>query len=146
MHGTYVEERKLVPRTRESLYSGDYIKFGAEVTRGPGTCWINDEATPYCCAQPIRWLPLPKKGIPFNLFPRSNLLPESFPPLEMCISFDWVDEAYVSPPSSLSCSAGLTPFAALDLRRVRQRCQMQRSLGIHSLCPSMTTKRTTKLR
>ena len=96
MHGTYVEERKLVPRTRESLYSGDYIKFGAEVTRGPGTCWINDEATPYCCAQPIRWLPLPKKGTPFSLFSRSNLLPESFPPLEMCISFDWVDEAYVS--------------------------------------------------
>src|ERR1700733_6471067 len=105
MHGTYVEERKLVPRTREILYSGDYIKFGAEVTRGPGTCWINDEATPYCCAQPIRWLPLPEKGIPFSLFPQSNLLPESFPPLEMCISFDWVDEGYVSSPSlfSLQC-------------------------------------------
>jgi hypothetical protein len=104
MHGTYVEERKLVPRTRESLYSGDYIKFGAEVTRGPGTCWINDEATPYCCAQPIRWLPLPEKGIPFSLFSKSNLLPESFPPLEMCISFNWVDEAYVSsPPLFLRC-------------------------------------------
>jgi hypothetical protein len=103
MHGTYVEERKLVPRTRESLYSGDYIKFGAEVTRGPGTCWINDEATPYCCAQPIRWLPLPEKGIPFSLFSKSNLLPESFPPLEMCISFNWVDEAYVSSPPFLQC-------------------------------------------
>ena len=98
MHGTYVEERKLMPRIRESLYSGDYIKFGAEVTRGPGTCWINDEATPHCCAQPIRWLPLPENGIPFSLFSRSNLLPESFPPLEMCISFDWVDEAYVPSP------------------------------------------------
>jgi hypothetical protein len=99
MHGTYVEERKLVPHTRESLYSGDYIKFGAEVTRGPGTCWINDEAAPHCCAQPIRWLPLPEKGVPFSLLSRSNHLPESFPPLEMCISFDWVDEVYVvSPP------------------------------------------------
>jgi len=98
MHGTYVEERKLVPRTRESLYSGDCIKFGAEVTRGPGTCWINDEPTPHCCAQPIRWLPLPEKGTPFSVCSGSNLLPESFPPLEMCISFNWVDETYVSRP------------------------------------------------
>jgi hypothetical protein len=98
MHGTYVEERKLAPRTRESLYSGDYIKFGAEVTRGPGTCWINDEPTPHCCAQPIRWLPLPEKDTPFSVFSGSNLLPESFPPLEMCISFNWIDEAYVSHP------------------------------------------------
>ena len=144
MHGTYVEERKLEPRTRESLYSGDYIKFGAEVTRGPGTCWINDEPTPHCCAQPIRWLPLPEKGTLFSVFSGSNLLPESFPPLEMCISFNWVDEAYVSHPPY--CSAGLTPFAALDLCQMRQRWQMPRSLGIHSLCPIMMTKMTTKLR
>ena len=52
MHGTYVEERKLIPHTRERLISGDCLRFGAEVTRGPGTCWINDEPAPYCCAQP----------------------------------------------------------------------------------------------
>ena len=98
MHGTYVEKRKVIPKRREKLFSGDYIKFGAEVTRGPGTCWINDEPAPYCCFQPIRWLPLSAKVDFFDALSESNPLPESFPPLEMCISFDWVENLYVTPP------------------------------------------------
>jgi hypothetical protein len=68
------------------------------VTRGPGTCWINDEPAPYCCSQPIRWLPLSVKCDFFNSLSESNPLPESFPPLEMYISFSWTDEAYVTLP------------------------------------------------
>ena len=98
MHGTYVEDRKVVAHTRERLFSGDYIKFGAEVTRGPGTCWINDEPAPYCCSQPIHWLPLSAKGDFSNPLSESDPLPESFPPLEMCISFDWVDDRYAEYP------------------------------------------------
>ena len=104
MHGTYVEDRKLAPHTRERLFSGDYIKFGAEVTRGPGTCWINDEPAPYCCSQPIRWLPLCPKGHFFNALSEPNPLPESFPPLDMYISFNWVDEPYVTTPLLEYCN------------------------------------------
>ena len=98
MHGTYVEDRKVVAHTRERLFSGDYIKFGAEVTRGPGTCWINDGPAPYCCSQPIRWPPLSAKGDFSHSLSESNPLPESFPPLEMCISFDWVGDRYAEFP------------------------------------------------
>jgi hypothetical protein len=116
MHGTYVEERKLIPHTRDRLISGDCLRFGAEVTRGPGTCWINDEPAPSCCAQPIRWLPLSAKGDFFSTLSVSNPLPESFPPLEMYISFHWIDEPYVqrsqaSDSTNRACSPHSAPTA-----------------------------------
>lgn len=58
-------------------------------------CWINDEPAPSCCSQPIRWLPLSAKGDSFSTLSVSNPLPESFLPLEMYISFHWIDEPYV---------------------------------------------------
>jgi hypothetical protein len=126
MHGTYVEERKLVAHTRERLISGDFIRFGAEVTRGPGTCWINDEPAPYCCSQPIRWLPLSAKGDLFNDLSESNPLPESFPPLEMCISFDWIDEAYVKLP----------PWSALT----NAICRPQSVPNVPTILPAETSR------
>lgn len=37
MHGTYVEDQRVVARERHRLYDEDLVKFGNVVTRGPGT-------------------------------------------------------------------------------------------------------------
>lgn len=42
MHGTYVEDQRVVARERHRLYDEDLVKFGNVVTRGPGTCFVND--------------------------------------------------------------------------------------------------------
>jgi FHA domain len=36
MHGTYVDEKRVTAHERHRLYSEDLVKFGNEVTRGPG--------------------------------------------------------------------------------------------------------------
>jgi FHA domain len=43
MHGTYVNDKKIASHERFSLNNGHLVKFGSEVTRGPGTCASNDE-------------------------------------------------------------------------------------------------------
>lgn len=95
MHGTHVNDKKLRPHERETLFSGDIIRFGSEVTRGPGMCLVNDEPAPDCCTQRIKWLPISVKGDLRKMLD-SNILPESFPPLEVIISFDWLNDTCVA--------------------------------------------------
>ncbi len=38
MHGTYVDDLKVIAHERHPVYDDDIVKFGSEVTRGPGTC------------------------------------------------------------------------------------------------------------
>lgn len=96
MHGTYVEDRRIAPHERHRLLDDDMVKFGNEVTRGPGTCLVNDEPWPFCCHQPIRWLAL---GCNLRRGSESNIreLPESFPPLHVVVRYSWVDDRYVAP-------------------------------------------------
>lgn len=58
MHGTYVDEERITAHKRHRLYNGELVKFGSEVTRGPGTCLVKDQQPPFCCYQPIGWLSL----------------------------------------------------------------------------------------
>lgn len=36
MHGTYVDDHRIIAHERHPLYDDDIVKFGSEVTRGPG--------------------------------------------------------------------------------------------------------------
>jgi FHA domain len=49
MHGTYVGDRRIRSHERHPLHYDNLVKFGNEVTRGPGTYPENDEAAPLCC-------------------------------------------------------------------------------------------------
>ncbi len=95
MHGTHVEDSRIKSRERHRLYDDDLIKFGNEVTRGPGTCPVNDEPAPICCPQSTQWLPL---GNDLERGRKSNILElaESFPPLHVVVRFSWVDDRYAS--------------------------------------------------
>jgi hypothetical protein len=53
MHGTYVEDKRVTARERHRLYNDDLVKFGNEVTRGPGTCLFNYEPALLRCHQSI---------------------------------------------------------------------------------------------
>jgi hypothetical protein len=94
MHGTYVEDTRIPSHDRHRLYDNDVVKFGNEVTRGPGTCLVNDESPPFYCYQPIRWLPLGNELVRGR---RSNIMeiPDSFPPLHVVVRYSWVDDRYV---------------------------------------------------
>jgi FHA domain len=49
MHGTYVGDRRIRSHERHPLHYDNLVKFGNEVTRGPGTYPENGEAAPLCC-------------------------------------------------------------------------------------------------
>ena len=90
MHGTFLEERRMRQGEKESIYRGDIIKFGSEVVRGSGTCLDEDEEAGLdCFPRPIRWLPL---GTGAAFTSSSDNLPESFPPLQVHVSFDWTGD------------------------------------------------------
>ena len=122
MHGTYVEDRRIASHERHRLYSDDLVKFGNEVTRGPGTCLVNDEPAPFCCHQPIRWLPLRnelKRGTRSDI----STLPESFPPLHVLVLYSWVDDRYSArfahPPSYADAVTG-SSGRSQDTQRISQ--------------------------
>lgn len=94
MHGTYVEDRRIEPHERQRLYDEDVVKFGNEVTRGPGTCLVNDEPASFCCQQPIEWLAIGYQSY-HKLPSNSSHLLESFPPLHVVVRYKWVDDRYV---------------------------------------------------
>jgi FHA domain len=45
MHGTYVVDKRVTARERHRLYDEDLVKFGNEVTRGPGMSSLNHLTT-----------------------------------------------------------------------------------------------------
>lgn len=96
MHGTYVEDKKILAHERRRLYDEDLVKFGSEVTRGPGTCIIDDQPASFCSHRHITWLLSLKTsseddGLTFLVYP------ESFPPLHVLVQYSWVDERYLDP-------------------------------------------------
>ena len=83
---------------KEAIYRGDIIKFGSEVVRGSGTCLDEDEeAALDCFPRPIRWLPL-SSAAPFSS--SSDNFPESFPPLQVHVSFDWAGDGPLRLPDA----------------------------------------------
>ena len=79
MHGTYVEDKRVPSHERHRLNDNDLVKFGNEVTRGPGTC-----------------LPIPLSGKKLGQGKGSDFSPstESFPPLHLVVRYSWVDDRY----------------------------------------------------
>lgn len=122
MHGTYVEDRRITSHDRHRLYDNDLVKFGNEVTRGPGTCLVNDEPAPFCCHQPIRWQPLGKK-LQRGKWSNLSALPESFPPLHVIVRYSWVDERYSARSAHLRLHADAMPHSiapSADIPRMSQ--------------------------
>ena len=60
-------------------------------------CLVNDEPAPICCQQSVRWLSLYLRDELRGAFSNLRPLPESFPPLEVRVSFKWLDDLYVKP-------------------------------------------------
>ena len=109
MHGTYVEDQRVVARERHRLYDEDLVKFGNVVTRGPGTCFITDETAPFSCRQPIRWIPS-RNELDWETTSNFLALPESFPPLHVVVRYSWVTDRYLSP--MIAVGHILTPSAS----------------------------------
>jgi hypothetical protein len=97
MHGTFVEQTRITSHARIPVYNEEIVRFGNEVTRGPGMCLVNDEPAPICCYQPIRWLPTGSALGERDMCPNMPFLLESFPPLHVVVRYSWVDDKYAIP-------------------------------------------------
>lgn len=95
MHGTYVEDQRVVARERHRLYDEDLVKFGNVVTRGPGTS--SSTMNPHhFLPQFIRWITSRNK-LEWETMSNILALPDSFPPLHVVVRYSWVADRYLSP-------------------------------------------------
>lgn len=83
-----MRSHRIAAHERTLLSDGDVIKFGNEVTRGPGTWLYDDDVAPFEFQQPIRWIAMTDE---YGRRIRSNVeeFPESFPPLHVAVNFNW---------------------------------------------------------
>lgn len=69
MHGTFVNEHKVGPREKEMLANGDQLRFGADVSRGPG---MSNKAFIPC--------------------PNANETTDVFPPVRARLTYEWIKD------------------------------------------------------
>ena len=81
MHGTYVND-KAVPLRGQTLQPEDLVRFGTEVSRGPGKSSPSVLVIRNRCAIASRQM-------------TDILSPDSYSPLKVMVTFSWVDDSYV---------------------------------------------------
>jgi len=106
-----VEDKRVTARERHRLYDEDLVKFGNEVTRGPGMSSFNHAPVLLCSptlpsANLVVTLAQPTRARNKSNFPT---LLESFPPLHVVVRFSWVDDRYlIHTPYFGSCADNMT--------------------------------------
>lgn len=92
MHGTCCNGGMIAKNSPTEIKDEDILRFGAEVTRGPGMSLLHPEPNLDVESTPIRWLPLwSEKSIHHSLSNYSTL-PETFLPLDVKVNCKWVED------------------------------------------------------
>jgi hypothetical protein len=88
MHGTYLGDTRLPPNFAYPLQNGDVVRFGSEVTRGPGMLSDEQGISPKIFGNSMSWLPL-WSGESLGSCNSNRTLLETFPPLSMRVTYEW---------------------------------------------------------
>jgi len=91
MHGTWVGEGQISAFMAQPLKNGDVVKFGAEVTRGAGMLPDEGDVSPKLFGNSVSWLPMFSSQEAGSCL-SNGALPETFPALEMKVTYEWMEE------------------------------------------------------